>query len=150
MDSRARGARVRRVDPKLGVTPDAYRANVKPRSLLVHLLAWTVTNVAFYDAQKLLVALGFDALRVGAVTTSTVALVFQSSSTFGTMVGRRTPTSSGNLVAVERRQISHRSRLLRALLRNGWLDHRNAETVSRRKFASRISACEPEGVRHLG
>ena len=37
---------------------------VKPRALLERLLAGTVTNVAFSDAQKLLVALGFDELRV--------------------------------------------------------------------------------------
>jgi len=37
---------------------------VKPRALLARLLAGTVTNVAFSDAQKLLVALGFDELRV--------------------------------------------------------------------------------------
>jgi len=38
---------------------------VKPRALLERLLAGTVTNVAFSDAQKLLVALGFDATGKG-------------------------------------------------------------------------------------
>jgi hypothetical protein len=37
---------------------------VKPRALLARLLAGTVTNVAFSDTKKLLVALGFDELRV--------------------------------------------------------------------------------------
>jgi len=37
---------------------------VKPRAVLARVLAGTVTNVAFSDAQKLLVALGFDELRV--------------------------------------------------------------------------------------
>jgi hypothetical protein len=37
---------------------------LKPRALLTRLLAGTVTNVAFSDARKLLVALGFDELRV--------------------------------------------------------------------------------------
>ncbi len=39
---------------------------VKPRAVLARLLAGTVTNVAFSDAQKLLVALEFDELRVRA------------------------------------------------------------------------------------
>jgi hypothetical protein len=37
---------------------------VQPRALLARLLAGTVTNVTFSDAQKLLLALGFDELRV--------------------------------------------------------------------------------------
>jgi hypothetical protein len=37
---------------------------VKPRALLVRLLAGNVTNVAFSDAQKMLEALEFDELRV--------------------------------------------------------------------------------------
>ncbi|MHB1987836.1 MAG: type II toxin-antitoxin system HicA family toxin [Acidimicrobiales bacterium] len=37
---------------------------MKPRALLERLLAGAVTKVAFSDAQKLLVALGFDELRV--------------------------------------------------------------------------------------
>ena len=37
---------------------------VKPRALLTRHLPGTVTDVAFSDAQKLLVALGFDELRV--------------------------------------------------------------------------------------
>lgn len=37
---------------------------VQPRALLERLLAGTVTNVAFSDVQKLLVALGCDELRV--------------------------------------------------------------------------------------
>lgn len=37
---------------------------VEPRAVLARLLAGTVTNVDFADAQKLLVALGFEELRV--------------------------------------------------------------------------------------
>ncbi len=37
---------------------------MKPRAVLTRLLAGIVTNVTFSDAQKLLVALGFDELRV--------------------------------------------------------------------------------------
>jgi RNA polymerase sigma factor (sigma-70 family) len=37
---------------------------MKPRAVLARLLAGVVTNVTFSDAQKLLVALGFDELRV--------------------------------------------------------------------------------------
>ena len=37
---------------------------MKPRAVLARLLAGTVTNVTFSDAQKLLVALGFDELRI--------------------------------------------------------------------------------------
>jgi hypothetical protein len=37
---------------------------MKPRALLARLLTGTFTNIAFSDAQKLLVALGFDELRV--------------------------------------------------------------------------------------
>ena len=37
---------------------------VRPRTVLARLVAGNATNVAFSDAQKLMVALGFDELRV--------------------------------------------------------------------------------------
>jgi predicted RNA binding protein YcfA (HicA-like mRNA interferase family) len=69
---------------------------VKPRALLTRLLAGTVTNVAFSDAQKLLVALGFNELRVRGSHHVYGRPAFPSSSTFRTAAGRQSLTSSGS------------------------------------------------------